>query len=43
MDISYQYEEQKFNYRVCAMMISDDKILAMHDERSPISICPGAE
>lgn len=41
MDISYQYEEQKFNYRVCAMMISDDKILAMHDERSPYFYLPG--
>ena len=41
MDISYQYGDQKFNYRVCAMMISDDQILAMHDERSPYFYLPG--
>lgn len=41
MDISYQYGDQKFNYRVCAMMISDDQILAMHDERSPFFYLPG--
>lgn len=41
MDISYQYEEQKFNYRVCAMIISDNRILAMHDERSPYFYLPG--
>lgn len=41
MDISFNYENQKFNYRVCAMMISDNKILAMHDERSPYFYLPG--
>lgn len=41
MDISYKCENQKFNYRVCAMMISDNKILAMHDERSPYYYLPG--
>lgn len=41
MDISFRYENQKFNYRVCAMMISDNKILAMHDERSPYFYLPG--
>lgn len=35
MDISFQIEAQKFNYRVCAMIISGNKILAMRDERSP--------
>lgn len=40
MDISFQCENQKFNYRVCAMMISDNKILAMHDERSPYFYLP---
>ena len=35
MDISFGYENHKFNYRACAMMISEHKILAMHDERSP--------
>ena len=41
MDISFISENQKFNYRVCAMMISDGKILAMHDERSPYFYLPG--
>ena len=35
MDISFNQESQKFNYRVCAMIISGNRILAMHDERSP--------
>ena len=35
MDVSFEICNEKFNYRVCAMMISDGKILAMHDERSP--------
>lgn len=41
MDISFKYEGKKFNYRVCAMMISNGKILAMHDERSPYYYLPG--
>jgi len=41
MDISFKTGNQKFNYRVCAMMISDGKILAMHDERSPYYYLPG--
>jgi 8-oxo-dGTP pyrophosphatase MutT (NUDIX family) len=41
MDLSFQSGNQKFNYRVCAMMISDGKILAMHDERSPYYYLPG--
>lgn len=41
MDISFKSQNEKFNYRVCAMMISDDKILAMHDERSPYYYLPG--
>jgi ADP-ribose pyrophosphatase YjhB (NUDIX family) len=41
MDISFQTEEGKFNYRVCAIMLHDGKILAMHDERSPYYYLPG--
>ena len=41
MDISFKYENQKFNYRVCAVIISENKILAMHDERSPYFYLPG--
>ena len=41
MDISYTSGNRKFNYRVCAVMISDGRILAMHDERSPYYYLPG--
>ena len=41
MDITYKNGNEKFNYRVCAMMISDGKILAMHDDRSPYYYLPG--
>lgn len=41
MDISFKVENQKFNYRVCAMILSENKILAMHDERSPYFYLPG--
>ena len=41
MDISFKVDDGKFNYRVCALMISDRKILAMHDERSPYFYLPG--
>ena len=41
MDISFKMENQKFNYRVCAMIISENKILAMNDERSPYFYLPG--
>lgn len=41
MDISFKAGNEKFNYRVCVMIISDGKILAMHDERSPYYYLPG--
>ena len=41
MDITFMSGNEKFNYRVCAMIISDGKILAMHDERSPYFYLPG--
>ena len=41
MDITYAVEQEKFNYRVCAVMIANNKILAMHDERSPYFYLPG--
>lgn len=41
MDISFKSGNEKFNYRVCAMMISEGKILAMHDDRSPYYYLPG--
>ena len=41
MDISFTSGNDKFNYRVCAMIISNGKILAMHDDRSPYYYLPG--
>ena len=41
MDLSFNCGNQKFNYRVCAMILSKNKILAMHDERSPFFYLPG--
>ena len=41
MDISFISGREKFNYRVCAVIISDNNILAMHDERSPYYYLPG--
>lgn len=41
MDISFRTNNGKFNYRVCAIMISDSKILAMHDQRSSYYYLPG--
>lgn len=40
MDITFQSNQQKFNYRVCGMMINGRKILAMQDERSPYFYLP---
>ena len=41
MDISFKNGNEKFNYRVCAIIINKDKILAMKDERSPYYYLPG--
>ena len=41
MDISFRTGNDKFNYRVCAIILNDGKILAMHDERSPYFYLPG--
>ena len=41
MDISFQSGREKFNYRVCALMLSDGKVLAMRDDRSPYYYLPG--
>ena len=40
-DISYIKGSEKFNYRVCAVIVHDGKLLAMHDERSPYFYLPG--
>ena len=41
MDLTFQLENGKFNYRVCALILRDGEILAMHDERSPYYYLPG--
>lgn len=41
MDITFKTEEGRFNYRVCAIILYNNKILAMHDERSPYYYLPG--
>lgn len=41
MDVSFKTNEGKFNYRVCAVMIDNGRILAMRDERSPYYYLPG--
>lgn len=41
MDISFIYGNDKFNYRVGAIILSDGKLLAMRDERSPYYYLPG--
>lgn len=41
MDITFRTENGRFNYRVCAMILHEGKILAMHDDRSPYFYLPG--
>lgn len=41
MDISFRTGNDKFNYRVCAIILNEGKILAMRDERSPYFYLPG--
>ena len=41
MDITFKTEEGVFNYRVCAVIVNNGKILAMRDERSPYYYLPG--
>ena len=41
MNISYISGNNKFNYRVCAVITEGGRLLAMHDERSPYYYLPG--
>lgn len=41
MDITFNTSGGVFNYRVCAVILHAEKILAMHDERSPYFYLPG--
>ena len=40
-DVSYVSGQEKFNYRVCAVILDDGRLLALHDERSPYYYLPG--
>ena len=40
-DISYISGQEKFNYRVCALILDGGRLLALHDERSPYYYLPG--
>lgn len=41
MDLTFKTPEGRFNYRVCAVMLDGQRILAMHDARSPYYYLPG--
>ncbi len=41
MDITFDTDDGRFNYRVCAVLLDQGRILAMHDERSPYWYLPG--
>lgn len=41
MDITFTAEGRKFNYRACAVIVHDGRVLAMHDGRSPYYYLPG--
>lgn len=41
MDLSFSCGQEKFNYRVCGLILSESRILAMRDERSPYYYLPG--
>lgn len=41
MDISFATDKGKFNYRVCAVIVNNGKLLCMHDYRSPYYYLPG--
>ena len=41
MDITFRTPEGRFNYRVCAVILNGEYLLAMKDERSPYYYLPG--
>lgn len=41
MDITFKTPEGNFNDRVCAVIIHDGRLLAMHDGRAPYFYLPG--
>ena len=41
MDITFKTLDGRFNYRVCAIIIHENKLLVMKDEHSPYFYLPG--
>ena len=41
MDISFRTSTGRFNYRVCAVIVHNDRLLTMKDARSPYYYLPG--
>lgn len=41
MDIGFEAQDGIFSYRACAVIINNNRILAMHDEKSPYFYLPG--
>lgn len=41
MDISYKIENERFNYRVCAIIINENKLLTMYDTDASYYYLPG--
>ena len=41
MDCTFHTEQGRFNYRVCGIMLSGGKLLAMRDENPPYYYLPG--
>lgn len=43
MDISFKTEGARFNLRTAAIILNEDRVLAMSDERSPYFYLPGGK
>ena len=41
MDVKFKIEEGRFNYRASGVILNNEKILAMKNERSPYYYLPG--
>ncbi len=41
MDLSFDTAQGRFNYRVCGIIIHENKLLAMRDQNSPYYYLPG--
>lgn len=41
MDITFKTPEGRFNYRACAVIVHDERLLVMKDNRSPYFYLPG--